>query len=165
MTKSVILIIAGLTGIVQINSPRNQPLAHMAQQTTDRQISHDDEGSGLSFEEDRPRIDLFAEEMKKNQSAQAYIIAYGGLVSYRNEAAIRLRCIRNYLINAHHISPSRLKLINGGYRVEVSVRLYLVNPDDPKPRPYSFVNREAVRLEKAPKYPCGKPIERRSKNQ
>jgi hypothetical protein len=73
---------------------------------------HEDDGSGLSFEEDKPRIDQFAEGMKKNKSAKAYIIAYGGLVSYKNEAAIRLRCIRNYLVNAHDISPSRLKLID-----------------------------------------------------
>ena len=158
MITSVILIIAGLAGLVQINSPGFKPLDHLADQTTDRPIVHEDEGSGLSFEEDKPRIDLFAEGMKKNKSAKAYIIAYGGLVSYKNEAATRLRCIRNYLITAHHISPSRLKLIDGGYRVEVSVRLYLLNPDDPTPTPYSFVNREAVQMRKAPKFPCGKAV-------
>jgi hypothetical protein len=158
MITSIILIIAGLGGLVGINPPGINPMGHLADQTTDRPIVHEDEGGGLSFEEDKPRIDLFAEGMKKDKSAKAYIIAYGGLVSYKNEAAIRLRCIRNYLIKAHHISPSRLKLIDGGYSVEVSVRLYLVNADDPKPTPYSFVNREAVQMRKAPKYPCGKAV-------
>ena len=157
MINSLILIIAGLTGVVQLNSPTG-PFDHFAHQTIDRQIGHDDEGSGLSFEEDKPRIDLFAEEMKKNKSAKAYIIAYGGLVSYKNEAAIRLRCIRTYLITAHRISASRLKLIDGGYRVEVSVRLYIVKPGDPKPAAYSVVNREAVRMGKPPKNPCGKKV-------
>lgn len=164
MIKSLILITAGLTGFVQINSPI-KPAAYLAHQTIGSQIGHDDEGSGLSFEEDKGRIDLFAEQMKKNKTAKAYIIAYGGLVSYKNEAAIRLRCIRNYLRSAHQVLPSRLKLIDGGYRVEVSVRLYLVNPGDPKPTSYSFVNREAVRLKKAPKYPCGRVVERPAKNQ
>ena len=157
MITSVILIIAGLAGLVApTNSPEIKPVEHLAHQKKDRPIVHEDEGSGLSFEEDKPRIDLFAKRMKMNKSAKAYIIAYGGLVSYKNEAAIRLRCLRNYLTTAHHISPSRLKLIDGGYSVEVTVRLYLINPDDPKPTPYSFVNREAVQMRKAPKYPCGK---------
>ena len=156
MTTSVILIIVGLAGFVGVNSPALKPNDQLPNQTKDRPIFHEDDGSGLSFEEDKPRIDLFAEQIKKNNSAIAYIIAYGGLVSYRNEAAIRLRCIRNHLVTAHRIPRSRLKLIDGGYRPEVSVRLYLVNPEDPKPTPYPIVNRQAVRMTKTPKYPCGK---------
>jgi len=162
MITIVILIIAGLAGLVQNNSPGNKPLDHLKDQTQDRPIRHEDEGFGLSFEEDKPRIAAFAEEMKKNKSAKAYVIAYGGLVSYKNEAAIRLRCIRNYLIAAHRISPSRLKLIDGGYRDEVSVRLYLLNTDEPKPTPYSSIKREAVQLKTVPKYPCGKATRARA---
>jgi len=156
MIASVVLIIVGLTGVVQTESIVPKPMNQLPDQRTDRNFRHEDEGSGLSFQEDKPRIDRFAEEIKSNRSAVAYIIAYGGLVSYKNEAAVRLACIRNYLITAHGISGSRLKLINGGYRTEVSVRLYLVNPGEPKPTAYSMVNREAVRMKKAPKYPCGK---------
>jgi hypothetical protein len=114
------------------------------------------ETSSNTFEEDKPRIDRFAEEMKNNNSAEGYIIAYGGLVSYKNEARIRLRCIRDYLVIAHGITRSRLKLIDGGYRPEVSVRLFLVKSNDPKPMAFPIVNREAVRMRKAPEYPCGK---------
>ena len=159
MIARVILIIAGMAGLVQTNSTVLKPMNQLPDQRTDWPIPHEDDGSGLSFQEDKPRIDLFAEQMKGNKSAVAYIIAYGGLVSYKNEAAIRLRCIRNHLITAHGISGSRLKLINGGYRPEVSVRLYLVKPGDPKPTAYPIVNREAVRLKKPPKYPCGNPVE------
>ena len=56
--------------------------------------------------------------------------------------------------------PSRLKLIDGGYRVEVSVALFLVKLDDPKPAPYGTVNREAVKMRKTPKYPCESRAER-----
>lgn len=163
MIVTVILIIAGAAGLVQINSAVLTPMKQLPEQRTVT-IPHEDDGSGLSFQEDKPRIDLFAEQIKRNKSALAYIIAYGGLVSYKNEAAIRLRCIRNHLITAHGISGSRLKLINGGYRPEVSVRLYVVKPGDPKPTAYSIVNREAVRIKKPPKYPCGKPVEPLAKN-
>ncbi|HKY44639.1 MAG TPA: hypothetical protein VJM50_16230 [Pyrinomonadaceae bacterium] len=119
-----------------------------------------DDGSGRSFEQDKPRLDRFAKEMQENNSAEAYIIAFAGLVSYKNEAKIRLNCIREYLKTAHGISRSRLKLIDGGYRVEKSVKLLLVNPGDPKPTPFPTVDREEVRITKAPKYPCGQPVRR-----
>jgi hypothetical protein len=123
-----------------------------------------DHGSGRSFEQDKPRLDRFAKEMKENASADAYIIAYAGLVSYKNEARIRLNCTRKYLITTHGISPSRLKLIDGGYSVEKEVQLFLVKPGDPKPIPTPFVNREAVKITKAPKYPCGKPVDPTARN-
>ena len=156
MIISVILIMAGLAGLVQINSPGLEPMDQLQDQRKDIPWVHEDDGGGLTFEEDKPRIDRFADGLKRDKSAVAYIIAYGGLVSYKNEAAIRLSCIRNHLTTVHGIRGSRLKLIDGGYRVEVSVRLYHVQPDDRKPTPYALVNREAVKMRKAPKHPCGK---------
>ena len=117
-----------------------------------------DNGDGRSFEEDKPRIDRFVAAMKTNSSAKAYIIAYGGLVSYKNEARSRLRCIENYLKTAHGIPRSRLELIDGGHRMEVAVQLFLVNPEDPKPTGYSLVNPEAVQLRRAPRRPCGRSV-------
>ena len=118
-------------------------------------IKDPDNGTGRSFEQDKPRLDRFAKEMKENSSADAYIIAYGGLVSYKNEASIRLRCIRKYLTTTHGISRSRLKLIDGGYRGEKAVQLFLVEPGEPVPTAFPLVNREAVRITKAPKKKCG----------
>ena len=155
MLTSVMLLITAVVGLVGVDLPGNTSIAHFAGQEKQKPIFDKDDGSGLSFEEDKPRIDRFAEEIKKNNSAEAYIIAYGGLVSYKNEARIRLSCIRDYLKTAHGISRSRLKLIDGGHRPEVSVELFLVKPEDPKPTAYSIVNRGAVQLRKAPKYPCG----------
>lgn len=156
MITSVILIVTGLAGLVQISSIGVKQNEWLTDQTTQKPIVDRDDGGGLSFEEDKPRIDRFADEVKRDTSVEAYIIAYGGLVSYKNEARIRLRCIRDYLITAHNISRSRLKLIDGGYRPEVSVQLFLVKPKDPKPTAFPIVNREAVRLGRAPKNPCGK---------
>lgn len=158
MITTVILIIIGIGRLGQINSIELYLRERLANQTTQKPIVDRDDGGGLSFEEDKPRLDQFADEMKRDNSAEAYIIAYGGLVSYKNEARIRLRCIRDYLITAHKISRSRLKLIDGGYRPEISVQLFLVKPEDPKPTAFPIVNREAVRTQKAPKNPCGKAV-------
>lgn len=160
MFTFVMLIVTVLAGLVEINSPGLKPMRHSAAQETQRPIVDKDDSGGLSFEQDKPRLDRFAENIKKNESAEAYIIAYGGLVSYKNEAKIRLRCIQDYLKTAHGISRSRLKLINGGYRPEVTVELFLVKVEDPKPAAYAIVNREAVQMLKAPKDPCGKETSR-----
>ena len=157
---SVILFLAiGLMGVFDLRLGSIEPLIALSRRIQDKPIMDPDDGSGRTFEQDKPRLDRFAEEMKKNSSADAYIIAFAGLVSYKNETTIRLNCIRKYLITTHGISPSRLKLIDGGYQAEKSVKLFLVKPGKPKPPRFLTVNREAVRITKAPKYPCGKPLE------
>ena len=161
MITNVILIVAALAGPVALNSQDPKPLDPADDKRIDRPIRHDFDGDGRTFEQDKPRIDRYAEEMKGNQSLRAYIIAYAGLVSYKNEARLRLRCTRDYLNTVHGIPSSRLTFIDGGYRVEKTVKIFLIEPGDEIPTPYSMVNREAVRMRKAPKYPCGKGIIRR----
>jgi hypothetical protein len=134
---------------------RTRPSDDLVWQNPNKPIKDPDEGSGRTFEQDKPRLDRFAKEMKENTSADAYIIAYGGLVSYKNEARMRLTCIRKYLTTTHGISRSRLKLIDGGHRVEKAVQLFLVKPGDPIPTAFPIVNREAVRITKATKMKCG----------
>ena len=157
MTLKIMLlsVVIGGTGILGITVPPNW-VGNLSWHSPQRPIFDPDDGDGRSFEQDKPRLDRFAKAMRENGSANAYIIAYGGLVSYRNEARIRLNCTRNYLITVHRISGSRLKLVDGGYRGEVAVQLLLIEPGDPKPTSFPTVNKEAVRIIKAPKYPCGK---------
>ncbi len=154
----VLSAILGSTGNLDVRRSERKSVDHLIRHNFQKPIFDPDNGDGRSFEQDTPRIDRFAKAMKEDTSADGYIIAYGGLVSYKNEARIRLHCIRNYLVNTHAISRSRLKLIDGGFRVEVTVQLFLVKAGDPKPTPFPLVNREAVRIRKAPKHPCGKPV-------
>ena len=160
----VLSVVIALIGIVDVRLRQTKPLVALSCRSQDKPIMDPDDGVGRSFEQDKPRLDRFAKEMKVNNSADAYIIAFAGLVSYKNEARIRLNCIRKYLITTHEILPSRLKLIDGGYRVEKSVKLFLVNPGDPKPPSFPTMNRRDVRITKTPKYPCGKPVKPPPKN-
>jgi len=152
---SVIFAITMLAGLIELSPVGSRSMDCIRREQVQRPVFDKDTGSGLTFEEDKPRIDQFAEEIKRNRSAEAYIIAYGGLLSYKNEAGIRLRCIRNRLIRIHKISASRLKFIDGGYRVEVSVQLFLVKPGEQKPTADPSVNREAVRMTRVSKSRCG----------
>jgi hypothetical protein len=151
----VLSVVMGLIGIIDVRLRQTKQLVDLSSQSPQKPIIDLDHGSGRSFEEDKPRLDRFAKAMKENGSADAYIIAYAGLVSYKNEARIRLNCTRKYLTTTHGIPRSRLKLIDGGYSVEKEVQLFLVNPGDPKPTASPFVTRKAVRMRKAPKRLCG----------
>lgn len=148
-------ILIAVIGFVDASS-REKSLDGPRSRNGQRPIFDPDDGGGRTFEQDKPRIDRFAKAMKDDSSADAYIIAYGGLVSYKNEARIRLNCTRKYLITTHGISRHRLRLIDGGHKAEVTVQLLLVKPGDPKPTPFPTVNREAIRMTNTPKNPCGK---------
>jgi hypothetical protein len=113
-----------------------------------------DSGSGLTFEQDRPRLDQFAEDLAKVPNSKAYIIAYGGVVGPVGEAKIRLQCIRQYLKNRHHITSSRLIMIDGGYRSEISVEFFLVRASDSTPEPAPTVKPSAVRSIKVKRKRC-----------
>src|SRR5690242_14749179 len=101
---SVVLTLAmGLMGILDDRLRQGKSLVALSSLSQDKPIMDPDDGSGRSFEQDKPRLDRYAKEMKANSSADAYIIAFAGLVSYKNEARIRLNCIREYLVNTHGI--------------------------------------------------------------
>jgi hypothetical protein len=133
---------------------KNPRTPQSGQQDIQNPVFDPDSGSGLSFIEDRPRIDDFARKLKKMADAKGYIIAYGGVVGPAGEARARLDCIRTRLQNTHNISPSRLVLIDGGHRMEVSVELFLIRPGDPKPEPFETVRAETVRIVKRKKEKC-----------
>jgi hypothetical protein len=113
-----------------------------------------DTGSGLTFEQDRARLDQFAADLKEIPNSKAFIIAYGGAVGAVGEAKSRLKCIRNYLTNHHRISSSRLVMIDGGYRAEIGVELFLVRAPDSKPQPAPTVKPSRVRIIKSKQNGC-----------
>jgi hypothetical protein len=113
-----------------------------------------DMGAGLTFEEDKPRIAQFGKSLKKFPNAKGYIIAYGGEVGPVGEAKMRLKCIRDYLKNTHHIRPSRLVMIDGGYSSLINVELFLIEQGDPKPEPTPTVRLSGVRFIKTRKKRC-----------
>ena len=126
--------------------------------TTQDRIFDRDDGSGLSFEEDKPRMDQFARNLIRVSNSKGYVIVYGGQKGPPNEARIRISCIRKYLSRSYQnkIGKDRLVLINGGYRVEVSVELFVLLPGDAIPEPQPTISPEAVRVVKSRKHarPC-----------
>ena len=138
------------------NSIRYATASNAQKATTQDRVRDRDDASGLSFEEDKPRVDQFARNLMNVPNVKGYVIAYGGRTGPRNEARTRLTCIRKYLARSYKLGRDRLVFIDGGYQLEVNVDLFLVFPGETIPEPQPMVSPSAVRVVKPKKSarPC-----------
>ncbi len=97
------------------------------------------------------RLDAVAAAMIRSPETEAYIIAYAGLVAQSGEAEVRATCARNYLIKKHRINAERIHAIDGGYREERTVEIYVEQKDGDVPLAAPSVRPSKVKItEKSP---------------
>ena len=85
-----------------------------------------DECNSCTFDDQKARLDHLAVALQNEPSTRAYIIAYGGRTSPLGQIEVLMSRARDYLITQRGIDASRLTIVNGGYREEDSVELWLV---------------------------------------
>ena len=114
-------------------------------------------------------LDAFAAALRKEPRAQAYIIAYpqyyveswyqldtvtnksksGRRVQLDSPgtAMLMLRAVKARLVSDHRIAANRIKFMNGGYRKQSSIELWIVPRGEhpPVPTPNSFPKRRRAR--------------------
>jgi hypothetical protein len=78
---------------------------------------------------ERYRLDSAASHAVSVTDSEIYIIAYAGREAYPEEAETRASCVRDYLIKEHRFSAERIRAIDGGYREQREVEIY-VEPKD-----------------------------------
>ena len=90
-----------------------------------------------SYDDQKARLDNLAVELQNDPSSTTYIFAYGGRTSRVGQADLLRTRARDYLVNKRGIDPSRIITLNGGYREEDCVELWIVpsgaTPPQPKP--------------------------------
>ncbi len=81
-------------------------------------------------------LDRFSNVVKRDDDTKAYILAYGGSSRKRSEAEMAGERARNYLIGVG-IGSWRIELVDGGFREEPTVELWLTpaGARPPKPEP------------------------------
>ena|SRR5215216_7485352 len=94
----------------------------------------------------RDLLDAFAQHLKANPSLRAFLISYGGKQSCRNEALLRARLATRYLSKMHGISSRRSTILNGGYRKDWVVELWVGSPGATPPSPTRTINRKRVMI-------------------
>jgi hypothetical protein len=85
-----------------------------------------DEYGNIAFNDEKARLDNFAIELQNNPGAQGYIIAYGGRKARANEAQARADRAKDYLVNTRQIDSGRIVTVDGGYREDLTVELWIV---------------------------------------
>lgn len=99
-----------------------------------------DQFGDLNCEEESARLDNFAIHLQKFPQSRGLVIFYGGRrfrgkLPVRGEAAARAARMRPYLVDYRKMPASQLFVIDGGYKEERTVDLWIVPPGVSMPRP------------------------------
>ena len=112
-------------------------------------VAHEfDECNNCSYDDQKARLDNLAIELQNDPSTRAYIIAYGGRTGPLNQVEVLMSRAREYLITQRGIDAARFEVVNGGFREENSVELWIVPSGAAPPKPSPTV--QAKDLKPAP---------------
>ena len=98
-----------------------------------------------SFDDQKARLDNLAVELQNDPSTTTYVIAYGGRTSRIGQADLLGARARDYLVAQRGIDQSRIVVMNGGFREEDCVELYIVPRGATPPQPTPTVQAGDVR--------------------
>lgn len=104
-----------------------------------------DECCSCSFDDQKARLDNLAVELQNDPSTTSYVISYGGRTSRIGQADRLSARARDYLVTQRGIDPSRIVVLNGGFREEDCVELWVVPSGATPPLPTPTVQAGDVR--------------------
>ncbi len=90
--------------------------------------------SKISPEEEKTRLEAFYEQVQRSpKGSRVFIIGYGGIDDCPNESVAQTNRARDILVKLIGLDPKTVVSIDGGRKNAVSIELYIVPPDGPKP--------------------------------
>jgi hypothetical protein len=104
-----------------------------------------------SFDDQKARLDNLAIELQNDPTAKTYVIAYGGRTSRIGQADLLGDRARNYLVTNRGIDQSRITVMNGGFREEDCVELWIIPSGATLPQPSPTVQAGDVRPAPVPR--------------
>lgn len=104
-----------------------------------------------SFDDQKARLDNLAIELQADPSTMTYVIAYGGRTSRIGQADLLGSRARDYLVAQRGIDQSRITVMNGGFREEDCVELWVIPSGATPPQPTPTVQAGDVRPAPTPR--------------
>ena len=109
-----------------------------------------DEYGNIKFNDEKARLDNYAIELQNDPTAQGYLVCYGGRTGRTGEAQRRCDRAKNYLVSTRGIDASRVVTVDGGFREELTVELWVVPSGANPPQSTPTVDPSEVRPARAP---------------
>lgn len=100
-----------------------------------------DEYGKLLPKDENERLDKFTIELQMDPTAQGYIIAYGGRASRAGDAQKAATKTKDYLVNKRGLDRDRIITVDGGYREQPAIALWLVPSRASLPKPTPTVKK------------------------
>jgi hypothetical protein len=113
-----------------------------------------DEYGNIKRNDEKARLDNFANELQAQPGAQGYILGYGGRRSRAGEAQTRADRAKDYLVNSRGIDAGRLVTVDGGFKEEPSTELWIVPAGATPPTASPTVDASEVKPGRAPRRPA-----------
>lgn len=107
-----------------------------------------DEYGNISWSDERARLDNFTIAVLDNPSARGYLLCYGGRVGRPGEARRRCRRAKNYVSGHRGVEAARLVIVDGGFREDLTVELWVIPPGISPPPASPTVDPREVRFVK-----------------
>jgi hypothetical protein len=103
----------------------------------------------IPLDSEKQRLDNFLIALVNEESRRGYIIVYAGRRAHVGEAKAHALRAKNYLVNVRHFPASRLTAMDGGYREQAEVDLYVVPEGTCPPNPSPTVDPRDLKTVKA----------------
>jgi len=114
----------------------------------------------IPFADASARLDNFLFQLlelnKPRSNYRGFIIVYAGRLAYEKEAELVAECSKNYLVKARQAGPESIVAVDGGYRDEFMVELYIMPRNAYPPRLLPTVSPRKVETLKGAFIPCSK---------
>ncbi|HYE13056.1 MAG TPA: hypothetical protein VD968_01290 [Pyrinomonadaceae bacterium] len=158
-TSSITVDTTGLPGNSSVTAtvdvggyPRNCPTSDSCT-TPIREIRRArkiDEYGNIRFNDEKARLDNFAIELQNDPTSQGYLVCYGGRRGREGEAQRRCDRAKDYLVNTRGIDAGRIVTVDGGFREDLTVELWLVPSGAEPPTASPTVDPSEVQPTRAP---------------
>ena len=104
-------------------------------------------------EDEMSHLDNYGLQLNRESGSQGYIIFYEGKYwegrnPRRHEAEARAARIKDYLVKVRKVSSERLTIIDGGYRKNFTIQLYICPSGDGAPAATPTLKLKDIRFRK-----------------
>lgn len=107
--------------------------------------------------EEKKFLDQYATELEADPSAQGYVIAYGTVKGSKMEAFMAADKATQYLVKQRKIESGRLLPMDGGFREQIGVELWLIPSGADLPQPTPTIDPAKMKTTKEKPAPPAKP--------